>query len=386
MPLLAEELACVIDLRRRLHRTPEQAGNEAAAAGLLLGFISRFRPDEVITGLGGHGAAAVFRGPEPGPTVAFRAELDAVPVAEVDGAAHCSRAPGASHTCGHDGHAAIVAGVSCVLARRPVRRGRVVLLFQPSEETGEGAQRVIADPKFQRIKPDWIFALHNLPGHDRGQVLVRAGVFACASSGMVVELTGATSHAAHPEQARCPALAMCAIIKNLIALPRSFDFFTLVTVVHARLGEIAFGTTPGRAEIMATLRAAGDDQMQQLLAAARRLAAEQAARERLELATRFCDPFAALANDPAAVDLIRRAAFESGRELRETAEPFRWSDDFGRFTAVAKGAMFGLGAGRTHAPLHSPTYDFPHELIPMGVELFERILAGVSAPPEQERR
>ena len=385
MPLLPEELTRVIELRRSLHRTPELAGNEAAAAGLLRSFISRCRPDEAITDIGGHGAAAVFTGQEPGPTVALRAELDAVPVAEADRCAHCSRTPGVSHTCGHDGHAAIVAGVGLVLARRRLRRGRAVLLFQPSEETGEGAQRVIEDPTFQRIRPDWVFALHNLPGHPRGQVLVRSGVFACASTGMVIRLTGATSHAAHPEQARCPALAVAEIIKGLLTLPRSFDFFTLVTVVHARLGEIAFGTTPGRAEIMATLRAAGDEQMQRLLAAAQSLAAEQAARERLELTISFRDPFTALTNEPAAVDLIRSAARETGRDVRETTEPFRWSDDFGRFTAITNGAMFGLGAGQTHPPLHSPTYDFPDELLPMGVELFESILRRVLALPEQSR-
>jgi amidohydrolase len=383
MSLLPDEVSRITELRRALHQNPLLAGNETAAASLILNFISGCRPEETVTGLGGHGLAVVFKGEDPGPTVAFRAELDAVPVAEANRVAHSSRTAGVSHTCGHDGHAAIVAGLGLVLARRPLPRGRVVLLFQPAEETGVGAQRIIADDTFRRIAPEWIFALHNLPGHPRGQVIVGPGVFACASTGMVIQLSGVTSHAAHPEQARCPALPMAEIISELIALPRRFDFFTLVTVVHARLGEVAFGTTPGHAEIMATLRAAGDEQMRTLLAAARNLAEEKAAPQGLALSLSYRDPFRALVNDPAAAGLICAAAREIGRDLREPAEPFRWSDDFGRFTAIAKGAMFGLGAGLTHPPLHSPTYDFPDELIPIGVELFEDILRRVSASPER---
>ena len=377
MSLTPDELNRVIALRRTLHQEPELSGDESVTARRVLDFLTACRPAEVIRGIGGEGIAAVFSGAAPGPTVAFRAELDAVPVAETSGPAHGSRRPGRSHACGHDGHAAILAGLGLLLARRPPVRGRVVLLFQPAEETGEGATRVVTDPTFARIAPDWIFALHNLPGHPRGRVIVRPGVFACASTGLAIRLAGATSHAAHPEQARCPALAMAALIQDLIALPRRFDFFSLVTVVHARLGEVAFGTTPGEAVIMATLRAAGDERLQALLDAVRLIAEERAAPEGLTLAIDTREPFAALVNHAQAVEVIRAAAREAGSEIQEPGAPFRWSDDFGRFTAVAKGAMFGLGAGRAHDPLHSPTYDFPEELIDRGVELFDRIRVGV---------
>jgi amidohydrolase len=378
MSLTPDEMNRVIALRRALHQEPELSGDESATARSVLDFLTACRPSEVLRGIGGEGIAAMFSGVAPGPTVAFRAELDGVPVAETSGRDHGSRTPGRSHACGHDGHAAILAGMGLLLARRPPARGRVVLLFQPAEETGEGAALVVADPKFKRIAPDWIFALHNLPGYPRGQVITRPGVFACASTGMAIRLNGETSHAAHPEQARCPALAMAAIIPGLIALPRRFDFFSLVTVVHARLGEVTFGTTPGEAEIMATLRAAGDERLQALLAAARKIAEEHAAPEKLTVSIDHCDPFPALVNDPEAVEFIRAAVRKSGGDLHDPPEPFRWSDDFGRFTAVAKGAMFGLGAGGAHAPLHSPIYDFPDDLIDYGVGLFDRILRQVS--------
>jgi amidohydrolase len=379
VPLLPEEVNRLIGLRRWMHQNPELSGSEAAAQRGLHEFLAVCRPTEILTGLGGAGLAAVFTAAAPGPTVAFRAELDAVPVAETDGTAYGSRTAGISHACGHDGHAAIAAGLGLVLSRRPPPRGRVVLLFQPAEETGQGAARILADEKFGRIAPDWIFALHNLPGHPRGRVIVRPGVFACASTGLVIRLTGATAHAAHPEQARCPALAMAAVIQELLALPRRFDFFSLVTVVHARLGEVAFGTTPGEAEIMATLRAAGDDGMRALLSAARTIAEERAVPERLALSIDTREPFTALVNHEEAVALVRAAARRAGSDVDEAAEPFRWSDDFGRFTAVVKGAMFGLGAGAAHPPLHSPSYDFPEELIPIGVELFEGVLDGLFA-------
>ncbi len=372
--LSEEEIAKVVDLRRELHGNPELAGSEAGTVERLLNFLAQCGPDRVVTGIGGHGFGVVFEGGEPGPSVGFRSELDAVPVAELNDFGHRSRVNGVSHKCGHEGHAAVLAGLALRLGRQRPARGRAVLLFQPAEETGEGARRMVEDEKFRDLRPDWVFALHNLPGYPLGQVIVKDSVFACASTGMVIELNGATSHAAHPEQARCPALPMAGIIRGLIDLPGKFDFFTLVTVVHARLGEVAFGTTPGYAAVMATLRAAGDDRMDALLAAARTLAGEQAGAENLDLSISYRDPFRALVNDPRAVDLIRATAGELGANLLETAEPFRWSDDFGCFTGVTQGAMFGLGAGEKHHPLHSPTYDFPDDLLPMGIGLFEGLL------------
>ncbi len=204
-------------LRRRLHVLAERSGSEAATAAFVADRLAPARPTALLTGLGGHGVAAVFAAPggAAGPTVVLRAELDALPIAESIELPHASRTPGCAHKCGHDGHMAVLLGVARDLAARPPARGRVVLLFQPAEETGEGAARVAADPRFRALAPDWLFALHNLPGYPEGRVLVRSGAFCAGSAGLTVTLAGATSHAAYPEQGRSPDKAMAELVLGL---------------------------------------------------------------------------------------------------------------------------------------------------------------------------
>ncbi|NIS83210.1 MAG: M20/M25/M40 family metallo-hydrolase, partial [Anaerolineales bacterium] len=184
----------------------------------------------------------------------------------------------------------------------------VVLLFQPAEETGTGAQQVLGDVRFQDIRPDYIFALHNLPGYPFGRVLIREDVFSCASRGMVVKLMGVSSHAAYPEHGRSPAGALAEIIQGLSQLPEQLNGFTLVTVIHARLGEIAFGTAPGYAEVMATLRSDQNDHMERLAQEAVELVTHTAQKHGLDAEISWRDSFAATVNHGEAVKIVEEAA------------------------------------------------------------------------------
>ncbi len=371
--LTAEELAAVIWLRHRLHARPEPAGNERATVQSLTAFLTAHPPDRLISRFGGGGLAAVYDGEKPGPTVAFRAELDAVSVTESSGVPHASTVAGLSHACGHDGHMAILAGLAVRLARRRPAAGRSLLLFQPAEETGEGAGHMIADLERTDLRPEGCFALHNLPGFPLGTVLVRPGIFSCASVGVRILLRGSSSHAAHPEEARSPGELTAHLIGELPRLPSAFDFFSLITVTHVRLGYPGFGVTPGESEILLTLRTAGDRALDLLVAAVRERVEISARSRNLETAISFHEPFPALVNDREAVSFVRRGAEELGFELVEPQEPFRWSEDFGHFTARFRGAMFAIGAGLSQPPLHSPSYDFPDVLISKAVALCERI-------------
>jgi amidohydrolase len=329
--------ASLVALRRELHAHPELSGAEAGTAACLRDFLLPCGPTRVLDGLGGHGLGMVFTAPDgvPGPTVALRAELDALPIAESGARPHASRRESRAHACGHDGHMAALGGVALALARRPLRRGRVVLLFQPAEETGRGARAVAADPRWRELAPDYAFAIHNLPGYPLGEVLVREGVFTAGSVGMVIRLLGRTAHAAYPEQGLSPAAAMSRLVPALSALPTAVasGSLSLVTVVHARLGDLAFGTTPGRAEIMSTLRADSEAALEELQERARRLAAAEAARDGLGLEIDWVEDFPVTANDDLAAAVVRAAARR--RQLRVAApaeSPFRWSEDFGWFT------------------------------------------------------
>jgi amidohydrolase len=367
------DLAGLTAFRRALHRTPDLSGEEAGTAAA---FAAALPPVYAVTrGLGGHGVAAVLTAADPGPTVMLRAELDALPIRETGAVPWASQVPGKAHLCGHDGHLTILLAAAHALAARPPSRGRVVLLGQPAEEDGSGAAAVLADPRFGALRPDWAFALHNLPGAPLGQVWLKPGPMNCASTGLRIRLEGRTSHAAEPAAARSPAKALARLIPALIALGRDGpldDGFRLVTVTHARLGEPAFGITPGEAEVWATLRSLTDAGMAALRAEAEALTRAEARDLTVTLSRH--DTFAACANDPEATALIAAACAAEGLTPEPGGLPMRASEDFGRFGAVTRAAMFGLGAGTGHPRLHAPDYDFPDALIPAGTRIFTRLV------------
>lgn len=368
-------------VRRRLHQHPEISDNEAATSRFITELINRLNPDETLPNLGGHGVAFVFDSKEQGPTTLVRCELDALPIHETRESAYRSTVPGVSHQCGHDGHMTIVAALAADLAARRPQTGRVVLLYQPAEETGVGAERIIHDPTFARIRPDYAFALHNVPGLALGEVAAKAGPINCASRGLVATLRGHTSHAAHPENGLSPALAMSRTIAALDALPARIGGRNWITIVHARLGEKSFGIAPGDAAIMATLRSETDAGMEQLVAAAERLIIAEAAKDSLSWSLGWEDIFTASSNSEGAFNLIKRACEHVGIPFTTLAEPYRWSEDFGKLSAAAThGALFALGAG-VHSPqLHNSHYDFPDSLIPVGAAIFRRIIDQINDP------
>jgi amidohydrolase len=365
------------ELRRRLHSVPECAHHETETAALVAHELAQRHPSRVVRGLGGTGVAAIWEGLEPGPTVLLRAELDALPLEEGTSVPHRSTRPGAHHACGHDGHMAVLVGVADHLATSRPRRGRAVLLFQPAEETGEGAARVLADPAFAELEPDWAFAIHNLPGFPEGRVLIRDGCFAAGSAGLVVRLRGRTSHAAHPELGRSPAGAAARLTLDLEGLSRpeaSNAPLTLCTVIHARVGSPAFGTTPGDAEVMATVRSDDADTLMTLRARCEELARAHASSSGLELQLEWREVFPTTVNHPEAVGRVAAAAHAAGLAVERVDRPFRWSEDFGHLTAGRRGALVGVGAGEDHAPLHAPDYDFPDRLLDRSVALWSALL------------
>ena len=324
MTLTNSDLVELTDWRRALHRDPETSGAEVRTARAVVTMLQALRPDHILTGLGGHGVAAVFDGQSPGPTILFRSELDALPIPEIGQVAHRSQNPGFGHMCGHDGHTAILAGLGRLVARSRPARGRVVLLFQPAEETGAGAAAVIADPRFAAIRPDFAFALHNLPGLPLGHVALEAGPANCASRGLKLVLTGKTAHASMPEEGVSPALALSRLIPALMALGPGGAVgpgFRLITITHATLGEPSFGIAPGEAQLWATLRTLTDSDMADLVARAQ--AVFMVETEGLHISQTYHDVFAACHNDTDATAILHRAIAAAGVPVTSAAYPMR---------------------------------------------------------------
>ncbi len=360
-----------------LHKYPELSGEEESTSASITNYLTRFNPDKLLNNLGGNGIAAVYSGQKPGPGIVLRCEMDALPMSEIMDVPYRSVNEGVSHKCGHDGHMAILLGVAAELHNNPPARGSVILLFQPSEEIGTGAIRILRDSRFIDLKPGFVFALHNLPGFPKGSIILKNGVFTSASRGIEIKLKGIASHASEPHMGKNPALAVAQIIKFLTDLsqsPASGDGDEMVTVIHARLGERAFGTSPATACILATLRTRGIDTMSKLSTRIVETTEAVAEADQLECSINWTDEFPITMNSIEAVSFVQTASRSLGLDVIELENTFPWSEDFGHLTAIYTGALFGIGAGINSPPLHSSQYDFPDELISTGTSIFLEII------------
>jgi len=374
--LTDEQLEELTKVRQTLHMSPAASGEEEQTARFVVEQLKQIGADRVVSGIGGFGVIAEYQGAADGPTVMIRCELDGLPIEEISEVPYCSQVPGRGHLCGHDGHMVMVLGVAHMLAKHPPQKGRVLLMFQPAEETGAGAPAVIADPKFAEFRPDFAFSLHNLPGRPMGEVSICREYANCASRGMRINLRGKSSHAAAPEDGLSPAASMATLMGELAALGAGGemnDQFALSTLTHARLGEPTFGIAPGFGELRVTLRSISDALMDGMVARAEQAVASAA--KDLEVSISWHDIFLACVNHPESRDHIIKAAKYNGAALKELDFPMRWSEHVGRFGFDgAKSAMFFLGSGENQPQLHNPDYDFPDELIPIGTTMFTTLI------------
>ena len=364
-------------IRRELHQHPELSGHEARTARFIEDKLQVFHPTKVIRHVGGHGLLVEYFFSEDGPTVLFRADMDAVAVQEPDDIPHHSQTPGVAHKCGHDGHTTILLRFARMLSERPLPKGRVLLLFQPAEENGSGSKAVLDTKVLDYYKIDKAFALHNIPGYPASAVLCKEDSFTCAVVSVSITLTGKTSHAAEPQKGISPIPATLNIVDELLRWNntdiQSDDYF-LSTIVEIHVGEEAYGVSAGNSIIRATLRAKTDKLLHQHAQQLKELVATECKRTPdLQHEMEWLEPFSANENDPQSVGMIKNAALRNNLPYIELQTPFSWGEDFGLFTQQYKGAIFGLGSGENCAPLHSPQYDFPDEVIETGATLFYTI-------------
>ena len=366
----------LIQLRQELHKYPELSGFENETANRVLLFLSNYPPSEIIINLGGEGFIAIYKGKKTGKSVLFRCELDALPIQEINSFNYKSINEGISHKCGHDGHMAILCGFAKKLYENPLEKGTVFLLFQPSEEDGNGAKRVLSDSKFESIKPDFTFALHNLPSYKLHQIVVKENTFTCAVNSMIIQLKGKTSHAGEPENGINPALAIAeitTIFNSKINTDISSNKYCIITPIHINMGEKAYGVSAGFGEIHFTIRSNNSIQMRKIESNLEQNALEIASKYNLKTKISWTQSFQANENNSEAVNYIIKASNDLKLNVLEKKFPFTFGEDFGLFTQHFKGAMFGLGSGENTPALHNPDYDFPDEIIETGVNLFHKI-------------
>ncbi len=335
-------------LRRELAAAAEVSGAEEQTAHIVQQFLEA-HDIPVETGVGGHGLLARLGD---GPAVLLRADLDALPGPD-----------GPRHRCGHDGHMAMLAGA---LTNWRPGHPAIIALFQPSEEDGTGMERCLADPRLADAEITAAYAIHNIPGAPLGQVLVTPG--ALASTGIRIALKGRPAHAASPHEGHSPYAAMRRLADAVPDLPKSTgEANALATLIHVRLGEEAYGTSPGEGIVASTLR--GSDGA----VAAMRTQWVATIPGDVEHTIQTVDPFPETRNTEAGVAAVRAAAKAANLDAAELDAWFSWSEDFGHAVARYGGALIGLGSGLDQPALHDIHYEFPDDLLEHGIRFWSAL-------------
>lgn len=367
---LAKDLSDhLIAVRRELHRHPELSWEEHWTTGRLKAWLTEagiaILPLPLETGL-----VAEVRGAAPGPTIAIRTDIDALPVAEETGLPFASEIPGKMHACGHDFHMSTVLGAALVLKRlERDLAGTVRFLFQPAEETMGGALKMIEAGALEGAAA--VFGLHNKPDLPPGTIGVKVGPLMAAADRFTVTVKGRGGHAALPSACIDPVVAGSAIVMALqTAVSRSVSPLepAVVTVASFQAGTGAHNVIPPEAVLRGTIRAFSPAVRSQLHAVVNRLAQEVAAGYGAEASVDHYMGPPAVTNAPAMCELMRRAAAAAGMGVVE-AEPTMGGEDFAEYQQMVPGCYIWLGTG-TPQQWHHPKFMVDESVIHRGSALF----------------
>lgn len=370
----------LVSFRKELHQYPELSGYEIETSKRIIQFLKLNNPTKIIDSICGSGLAAIYDFGESGKTITIRCELDALPIQEINQFSHRSSTNGVSHKCGHDGHMAILSGVSSWLKNQKFQKGKVVLLFQPAEENGEGAYKVLNNQRFIELKIDYFFSLHNLPKEPMHSIVMNDAGFSAEVQSFSILLNGKESHAAEPENGINPAMAMAKIINELSATEiadTSRNDFTIMTPVHFLMGQKSYGISPALAELHYTLRTWTNAKMIELQQKIEDVVAAVSKDYDLEYKINWFEYFPATVNYPETNEYVYEAIKRNDFQLVSKSNPMKFGEDFGWYSKTYKTTMFGLGAGLDTPALHNADYDFPDEIIETGVKMFTSIISGI---------
>ncbi|MBK9134569.1 MAG: amidohydrolase [Betaproteobacteria bacterium] len=390
---LAARAGEFISLRRDIHRHPELAFEEHRTAALVADKLAGWGY-AVHTGIGGTGVVGTLVRGSGKRRLGIRADMDALPIAEASGAEWSSARPGLMHACGHDGHTAMLLAAARHLAEQGRFDGTLHLIFQPAEEGGGGALRMMADGLFERFPCDAVFAMHNMPGIVQGRLVLREGAAMASSDYATITLNGVGGHGGMPHRAADPIVAAASLVMALqTVVARNVDpLQPAVVTVGAIASGKANNVIPATATLELSVRALDREVRSLLERRIRALAAAQAESFGLSARVDWTPGYAVLVNTPAETDFARAVATELLGADRVTLQgpPLTGSEDFafmlervpGSYLLIGNGAGEDGGAGA--CMVHNPGYDFNDGNIAVGsaywVLLTERFLATTDVP------
>lgn len=339
----------IVGLRRELHHFPEPSYHEEQTAGLVAGELRRSGL-EVREGIGGFGVLGRLAGSRPGPWIALRADMDALPIQELSTHPWRSARDGFMHACGHDAHMAILLGVARVLSQaRSEMAGGILFLFQPAEEMLPGGAAAMLQAGVFEPPPAFVFGLHNSPDLPTGLIGYREGVLMAATNEFTLEILGEGNHASTPHRGVDSILVAAEVVLALQALvSRETDPLEPAVLSFGQIrGGEAFNVIPGRVEMKGTLRSLETTGLERLCASMERMVSGIAQANRADYRLNFTPGYPALVNDPGATELAWRAAAEilGPERVRAIPKPFLGGEDFARFLELVPGSYLILGVG-----------------------------------------
>lgn len=365
-----------IDNRNYLHQHPELSGSEFQTSQYVVEQLQRFGVNEIYSDFAQYAVLAVIRGQQSGKTILFRSELDALPIAEANTFEHRSLHTGISHKCGHDGHITTLLALAHYFMENQLEKGNILLLFQPAEEIGTGAESVLNSKILERFEVDLVFAYHNLPAYPLGQILCKNGTFTPSVESFNATLIGKNCHASEPDKGINPAKVIAKFIEFMEHFQqphKDLPNYCVVTPIHISMGEKNYGISAGQAEIGYTLRTWTAEELAELKRNIEQKLREICTQQGLEWKLDWFESFHSNQNNAEAVSIIESACQKLGYHYQNLEQPLDFGEDFGLFTEQYAGAMFALGSGENCPALHTVDYDYPNELLPIACNIFQEI-------------
>lgn len=364
-------------LRRRIHRDAELSGQESRTRDLVLSELKACGI-ETRTFPGSKAVAGLWPGRDRSRSIAFRADMDALPMAESSGLPWSSQSESAMHACGHDGHTGILLGLAKHLARSGGRYAAdVKFLFQPAEEAGNGARQMVLDGALESPKVEAVFGLHGWPDLPLGVIGIHGGAVMASVDNFEIVLIGKGGHGAQPHATVDPVFAAAQLISAAQSLvSRSTDPLdsAVVTFGQVRAGR-TFNVIPEDCLLRGTVRSHGPVVRARLRTGLETLTANLSLGLGLESRLEWVEGCPATLNDPAMAALARRAAEKAfGAARCVEPRPSMAAEDFPFFLEQVPGAYLWLGLGDGRGALHNPRFDFNDAALETGIRLFLAIL------------
>jgi len=380
----------LVALRRDIHAHPEPAFQENRTADIVARELERFGI-EVHRGVGKTGVVGVLKAGTGARSIGLRADIDALQLAEQNDFAHRSVYPGFMHACGHDGHAVMLLGAARYLAGYPDFDGTVVFIFQPAEEGEGGAQEMITDGLFQRFPMDSVYGLHNWPGIADGEIAAFAGPVMAGANRFEITLRGRGSHAAMPylaDNVIVAASQLAMALQTVTSHSLHPAEAAVVSVTRFNAGS-AWNVLPEQATLRGTIRIFTPEAQDAIEAAITRLTEGTAAAYGANAEIKFMHINAPTINTASEAERcfeVARSILDKDK-VRNICKPSMAAEDFSCMLEQRPGCYVWLGNGSesTGGALHSPSYDFNDEILPVGIAYWVRLTQTLLSPSAREK-